>query len=314
MMIDEIVRLYNSKYKAFATRLIKQAFQDNGFFSGLHSYSGLIHPSVLQDMGLVEGRAKIRKMVKAESTNKGRMDRIIDQLVRNNAKKFTRVYDNNQKLFTEIEGGKTIVVDMNSKDSRLKSELVRSSETNKHPRYIRYTLNDLFTPIYKLDEEATEESGQITYRQVSYLGSPAKKIEINPFSDEVETKFPNNKYEKFVVKDKTGLFGGKSEKELAAEFGEDETTPVPEAPEVETESNTENIIDGQAEVEPEGKLKSAEDLTNEWGDDEETEETSTNISPSEEKSVSSTIINPEITQNKPEGLPGIDRSNKDCNS
>ena len=39
-----------------------------------------------------------------------------------------------------------------------------------------------------------------------------------------------------------------------------------------------------------------------------------NISQSEEKSVSSTIINPEITQNKPEGLPGIDRSNKDCNS
>jgi len=37
-----------------------------------------------------------------------------------------------------------------------------------------------------------------------------------------------------------------------------------------------------------------------------------NISPSQEKSVSSTIINPEITQNKPEGLPGIDRSNKTC--
>jgi hypothetical protein len=37
-----------------------------------------------------------------------------------------------------------------------------------------------------------------------------------------------------------------------------------------------------------------------------------NISSSEEKSVSSTIINPEITQNKPEGLPGIDRSNKTC--
>ena len=275
MMIDEIVRLYNSKYKALAVRLIEQAFQDNGFFSGLHSYSGLIHPSVLQDMGLTEGRNKIRPMVQSTSTNIGRIERIIDQLVRNNAKKFTRVYDNNQKLFTEVEGGKTIVVDMNSKDSRLKSELVRSSETNKHPMYIRYTLSDKFTPIYKLDKEATEESGQITYRQVSYLGSPAKKIEINPFSDEVETKFPNNKYEEFVVKDKTGLFGGKSEKELAAEFGEDETTPVPEAPEVETESNTENIIDGQAEIEPEGKLKSAEDLANEWGDDSVDEENPT---------------------------------------
>jgi len=273
MMIDEIVRLYNSKYKALAVRLIEQAFQDNGFFSGLHSYSGLIHPSVLQDMGLTEGRNKIRPMVQSTSTNIGRIESIIDQLVRNNAKKFTRVYDNNQKLFTEIEGGKTIVVDMNSKDSRLKSELVLPSKTdNQHPVYIRYTLSDKFTPIYKLDKEATEESGQITYRQVSYLGSPAKKIEINPFSDEVETKFPNNKYEEFVVKDKTGLFGGKSEKELAAEFGEDETTPVPEAPEVETESNTENIVDGQAEIEPEGKLKSAEDLANEWGDDSVDEE------------------------------------------
>jgi hypothetical protein len=37
-----------------------------------------------------------------------------------------------------------------------------------------------------------------------------------------------------------------------------------------------------------------------------------NISPSQEKSVSSTIINPEITKNKPDGLPGIDRSNKTC--
>jgi hypothetical protein len=271
MMIDEIVRLYNSKYKVLAVRLIEQAFQDNGFFSGLHSYSGLIHPSVLQDMGLTEGRTKIRPMVQTVSTNIGRIESIVDQLVRNNAKKFTRVYDNNQKLFTEVEGGKTIVVDMNSKDSRLKSELVRPSKTdNQHPMYIRYTLNDEFTPIYKLDKEATEESGQITYRQVTYLGSPAKKIEINPFSDEVETKFPNNKYEKFVVKDKTGLFGGKTEKELAAEFGEDETTPVPETPEVETESNTENIMNGQAEVEIE---KSEDDLLNEWGDDSVEEET-----------------------------------------
>ena len=273
MMIDELVRLYNSKYKEFAVRLIEQAFKDTGFFSGLHAYSGLIHPSILQDMGLIEARAKIREMVKSEATNKGRMARIIDQLVRNNAKKFTRVYDNNQKLFTEIEEGKTIIVDMNSKDSRLKTELNRPGEDNKHPMYIRYTLNDTFTPIYKLDVEATEESGQITYRQVSYLGSPAKKIEINPNSDEVKTKFPNNEYEKFVDKDKTKTTNGMSKADLAAEFGEDETTSVPETPEVETDSDSENITDGQAEIKPEGNVLSAQDLADEWGNEEFEEET-----------------------------------------
>jgi hypothetical protein len=284
MMIDELVRLYNSKYKEFAVRLIEQAFKDTGFFSGLHAYSGLIHPSILQDMGLIEARAKIREMVKSESTNKGRMARIIDQLVRNNAKKFTRVYDNNQKLFTEIEEGKTIIVDMNSKDSRLKTELNRPGEDNKHPMYIRYTLNDTFTPIYKLDVEATEESGQITYRQVSYLGSPAKKIEINPNSDEVKTKFPNNEYEKFVDKDKTKTTNGRSEADLAAEFlSDDELTSVPETSEVETNSDSENITDGQAEIKPEGSILSAQDLADEWGDEEFEEETTESTTSVESK-------------------------------
>jgi len=139
--------------------------------------------------------------------------------------------------------------------------------------YIRYTLNDTFTPIYKLDVEATEESGQITYRQVSYLGSPAKKIEINPNSDEVKTKFPNNEYEKFVDKDKTKTTNGMSKADLAAEFGEDETTSVPETPEVETDSDSENITDGQAEIKPEGNVLSAQDLADEWGNEEFEEET-----------------------------------------
>ena len=281
MMIDELIRLYGSKYKQLAVRLIEQAFKDNGFFSGLHSYSGLIHPSILQNMELTEGRNKIRKMVQAESTNVGRIKRITDQLIRNNAKKFTRVYDNNQKLFVEIDGGKTIIIDMTSKDSRLKTELNRPGKENKHPMYIRYILNDKFTPIYKLDEETTEESGQITYRQVSYLGSPAKKMEINPNSDEVETKFPNNKYEKFVAKNKVATTNGRSEADLAAEFlSDDELTSVPEVPEVETESNTENITDGQSEIRPEGTVRSAEDLANEFGDEEmeeESTETFTNV-------------------------------------
>ena len=278
MMIDEISRLYNSKYKELAVRLIEQAFKDNGFFSGLHSYSGLIHPSILQSMKLTEGRDKIRKMVQAKSVNIGRMKTIIDQLVRNNAKKFTRVFDNNQKLFIELDGGKTLIVDMNSKDSRLKTELNRSGKDNNHPMYIRYTLNDKYTPIYKLDAEATEESGQITYRQVTYLGSPAKKIEINPNSDEVETKFPNNKYESFVAKDKGTATGGMSKADLAAEFGEDETIPVEETPEVETESDSENITDGQSEIKPEGTALSLKDLADEWGDEEmEEESTETKI-------------------------------------
>jgi hypothetical protein len=273
MMIDELIRLYNSQYKQLAVRLIEQAFKDNGFFSGLHSYSGLIHPSILQNMGLTEGRDKIRKMVQAESTNVGRIKRIINQLVRNNIKKFTRVYDNNQKLFIELDGGKTLIVDMNSKDSRLKTELNRPGKENKHPMYIRYILNDKFTPAYELDEETTEESGQITYRQTSLLGSPAKKMEINTNSDEVETKFPNNKYEQFVAKNKTTTTGGMSKTDLAAEFGEDETISVPEVAEVETESDTENITDGQAEIKPEGSILSAEDLANEWGDEEFEEDT-----------------------------------------
>lgn len=200
LMIDDLRRLYNSKFKPLAIRLIQHSFINTGMYTGVNSYFSLIDPSILQDMGLTNDRQAIRSELQSEYVNPERISPIVDQLIRNNAKKFTKAYDNDNDLFVVSNDGKTITLDTKSKDNR-KQEIVHKDGSIS--KYIRFKLNDDYTPIYKLEEdvhamEGVSDTGpQITFKQVTYLGQPGKRIEINPFG-EVFTEFPNNKYEKFT--------------------------------------------------------------------------------------------------------------------
>lgn len=200
LMIDDIRRLYNSKFKPLAIRLIQHSFINTGMYTGVNSYFSLIDPSILQDMGLTNDRQAIRSELQSEYVNPERISPIVDQLIRNNAKKFTKAYDNDNDLFVVSNDGKTITLDTKSKDNR-KQEIVHKDGSIS--KYIRFKLNDDYTPIYKLEEDVHAMEGtsdtdlQITFKQVTYLGQPGKRIEINPFG-EVSTEFLNNKYEKFT--------------------------------------------------------------------------------------------------------------------
>ena len=203
LLINDLLTLWNepsSVYKPLVKRLVEHSFINTGLFTGLNSYSSYIDPSILQDLGLTENRIKVRPTLKSEFITKDRLDLIIDQLIRNFAKKFTKTYDNDKKLFTLLEDGKTLVVDKDSNDSR-KAELNLDLKDSAKIEYIRFKLNKDFTPIYKFDKVASDLSGQVTYRQTTYLGQPGKRLEINPFG-EVSTEFPNNKYEKMEIKTK----------------------------------------------------------------------------------------------------------------
>jgi len=238
LMINDITRLYNSKFKPLAEALIHHAFENTGFYTGVNSYTGYIHPSVLQSMGLVNDRNKVKPTLQSDYYNPEVLDGIVDQLIRNNAKKFTKVYDNEKSLFTVIDSGKTLILDQKSLDKTKLKEITDGEQTVK---YIRFVLNEDYTPIYKLDQTTGD---QITFRQVTYLGSPGKLVEINPFS-EPQTSLPNNRYEKFTTKAEAKA----SNLDQFKEFAEDEVVKTPEVVDNEPNAdNSENISDGQMEI------------------------------------------------------------------
>jgi hypothetical protein len=284
LLINDLLTLWNepsSVYKPLVKRLVEHSFINTGLFTGLNSYSSYIDPSILQDLGLTENRIKVRPTLKSEFITKDRLDLITDQLIRNFAKKFTKTYDNDKKLFTLLEDGKTLVVDKDSNDSR-KAELNLDLKDPVKVEYIRFKLNKDFTPIYKFDKLASDLSGQVTYRQTTYLGQPGKRLEINPFGG-VSTEFPNNKYEKMEIKTK-----------------EVKPKNLISTPTVESEDfadNSESLYEGYNEVKV-----TDQDVIEETMDLEITPNISNLVE----------IINPEITKNKPKGLPPINRSTNNC--
>jgi len=237
LLINDLLTLWNEPsgvYKPLVKRLVEHSFTNTGLFTGLNSYSSYIDPSILQDLGLTENRIKVRPTLKSEFINKDRVDLIVDQLIRNFAKKFTKTYDNDKKLFTLVDDGKTLVVDKDSTDSR-KIELNLDLKDTAKVEYIRFKLNKDFTPIYKFDKEASDLSGQVTYRQTTYLGQPGKRLEINPFN-EVSTEFPNNKYEKMEIKVK--------------EVKPKNLIPTPKVESEEFTDNSESLYEGYNEIKP----------------------------------------------------------------
>lgn len=237
LLINDLLTLWNEPsgvYKPLVKRLVEHSFINTGLFTGLNSYSSYIDPSILQDLGLTENRVKVRPILKSEFISKDRVDSIVDQIVRNNAKKFTKTYDNDKQLFSLLDDGKTLVVDSNSKDSR-KVELNLDLKDSAKVGYIRFKLNKDFTPIYKYDKDTSESSGQITYRQTTYLGQPGKRLEINPFG-EVLTDFPNNKYEKMEIKVK--------------EAKPKNLIPTPKIESEDVVDNSESLYEGYNEVKP----------------------------------------------------------------
>lgn len=95
-MIEAFYDLYRDpNTRVIAIGLIKHNFVSSGFFSGLNSYSSLISPEILKEIGYSDYRKEIiaalrdKQIIPTQEVK----DAIINMLVRNNPKLATKVFD-----------------------------------------------------------------------------------------------------------------------------------------------------------------------------------------------------------------------------
>jgi len=287
LIINDLLTLWNEPsgiYKPLVKRLVEHSFMNTGFFGGFSSYAAYIDPSILQDLKLTENRSNLRKDVLKNTPSEEKVDQIIKQLFQHFSKKFTKAYDNDNELFTVLDDGKTLILNTDSKDPRLKEiyKLNDKKQIITKVEYVRFRLNQEYTPLYEFDELSYRSSGQLTYRQLDLAGQPGKNLEINPFG-EIKTKFPNNKYEKMEIKSK--------------EVKPKQLESLPQQESEDIDDNSDSLYEGYNEIKP----------TN-----QDVIEESINLENLNKSSNLTEIINSEITKNKPKGLPPINRSTNNC--
>jgi hypothetical protein len=173
----------NPSTKQLAIDLINHAFVSNGFAGGLNSYASLIGPDILKDLGYNEYRKNIISSLKNNLVSLGYEDkqRIIDQMIRNNPKPFTKVFEDsmfgikNTKLPNIITTTEAAIKDAKREGDFILNRVEDSIET---PRYIRvYDKSINRAVIYKQGEHS------LVFERVSNLGRKGFFIEVNPIED-----------------------------------------------------------------------------------------------------------------------------------
>ena len=206
-IIESLTALYNSEYKGLAEALVYHSVKNTGLYMGINSYSNLIDPDIAVAMGLQQDRLETRiKLTKdrSEILNPYIMDRLKDQLVRNYPKMLTRVFKNKatkEPLFTTGDNN-TIILNASTNDNSITQLLPK--EESLPIKYIRYIGNDNIVKLYRLkttekdiDLLAPVKEQLFVYEEVSILGKENTVLEINPFKDINESKFPLNNYREF---------------------------------------------------------------------------------------------------------------------
>ena len=95
-IIQSFSALYNNENtKSLAKDIIEHSFLTTGFFKGINSFSNLISPEILKELGYNDFRKEIIWKLKNKSLylNYEDTNRLIDQLVRNNRLEFTKTFD-----------------------------------------------------------------------------------------------------------------------------------------------------------------------------------------------------------------------------
>lgn len=203
-ILESFLALYKNKNTTnLALDLVKHSFVSTGFFGGLGSYASYINPEILKDITYMDYRREITKNVINSNIFMPLVfqHRLIDQMIRNNPKPFTKVYD--QTMFGIKEGeelpeiiGTTIE---QIKEAKREKDLIISNGNNEQEtavsRYIRlFTTNG--EVIYK---DSTAEFGIITgnndhivYTRVSPLGKKGSFVEVDTLTDIKESFLKEN--------------------------------------------------------------------------------------------------------------------------
>ena len=132
----------NPNTRDLAIKLIEHSFMTSGFFKGVGNYSNLIGPDVLKELGYNDYRKELISGLKNNSVSlEDKKELLIEQLIRNNPKSFTKVFD---AAMFEIEDNKALPDIINtSKDlinyANRTQDMIWIDENNipQNPKYIR---------------------------------------------------------------------------------------------------------------------------------------------------------------------------------
>jgi hypothetical protein len=187
-VIEAFKSLYkNPSTKELATNLIEHSFLTTGFFTGVSSYASLIGPDVLKELGYNEHRKDLVRRLKNNDINsqdsvslQDELPNIIDQMIRNNPKAFTKSFDGD--MFNEYVEGKPLPETLTTTEELIdnkgrRDEMIFDFEDYiSSPSYIRlYDATRMQTVLYKVDAE-----DPFRYHYIAKLGKNGSVIEIDP--------------------------------------------------------------------------------------------------------------------------------------
>lgn len=199
-IIAALTHLYNNEdTKSLVIDLVKHSFVSSGFFTGLNSYSNLIPPQILQDLGYMDYRFNLIQDLNYDDYNKdeARIDlpNIIDQMIRNNSKPFTKVFDDDMFLEYNPKEAlpKTISTSQQSIEGKGRTRDIILSPRNAEEvvlvKYIRIFDKALGrTVIYK------NRDNTFIYDRLSALGKKGYFIEVNPNEEIKESYLSMNNF------------------------------------------------------------------------------------------------------------------------
>ena len=198
-IIDSFTALYqNENTRELAKGIIKNVYLHTGMHTGVKSIHGIISPELLEKLGYDDYRKKevsdlnFNKRVYGQEER----DRLIDQMIRNNPKDFTKVYE--EDMFLAINGkDKPLEIIKTNRDlvktaKKTNEMYFKIDGAEENPIYIRvYNKRFKKALLYKLSIKNIE-NGDLSYKLISPLGRKAFKIEANPFEDIINSTLPKN--------------------------------------------------------------------------------------------------------------------------
>jgi hypothetical protein len=195
-IIESFTTLYNNpNTKQLAIDIIEHSFVNSGFFTSLNSYGTLISPEILKDLGYNEYRKSIIKELNASVYEyyPSDVESIIDQLIRNDAKNFTKVYDS--ELFNTEDKKplpKTLVTSENRiKEHKGNNDLILDAETQDNPvRLVKYIR--VYDKVSKKALFYVNIPGTYNYKYISGLGSKKYGVEVNTNENIENSYFKQN--------------------------------------------------------------------------------------------------------------------------
>lgn len=192
---DAIYGLWNNpKTKPLIIDLIKHSFSSTGFYTGLNSYHNLIPIDILSEINYTTYRkSKVKELSESKMLlDTPEHDRIIDQLIRNFPKKFTKVFD--KTMFNEKNGllvTNDNLITLAKKNDEMFLKKV-DDDLTIYPTYIRIYDNKVKRSLIYKQIKPGE------YKYVTSLGKAGRLIEIDP----------NNDIEKSILRDNNLLYIG----------------------------------------------------------------------------------------------------------